>query len=428
METAQKDSSDDLDQKADSLPVDPPLANGAGPIRVDPDLSFIRAIGAQSGDSLKKCFQCGTCSATCELSPDRDPFPRKELAWALWGMKDRLLKDPDVWLCHHCNDCTAGCPRGAAPGDVLAAVRQEAVIHYAVPRFLAKWANEPQSVPLMLGIPTALLTLALIFREFVERMGLVSRSTDEVYRFSYSHMFPHWLLNSFFMFFSLLAVAAIVVGARRFWDAMEEGPTRIAGAGPVKSLGASIWAVILSVFSHEKFAMCTKARSRFFSHFAVFFGFLALSLVAIWVIALSLRINPLVQGDFVYPFGFWDPWKMLANLGGIAVLGGCLLMAFERLRDGERLSVGTFSTWALLGTLAIVVLTGFASEALHYLRLEPHRHIAYFAHLVFVFALLIYLPYSKFAHIVYRTVAMVHAEYTGRDVEVRPADPGGQPE
>ena len=132
-----------------------------------------------------------------------------------------------------------------------------------------------------------------------------------------------------------------------------------------------------------------------------------------WVI--TARINPLVQGQFVYPFGFWNPWKMLANLGGIAVLGGGLLMAFERLKDGERLSVATFSSWVLLGLLLIVVLTGFVSEALHYLRLEPHRHIAYFVHLVFVFALLIYLPYSKFAHIVYRTVAMVHAEYSGRE-------------
>ena len=90
----------------------------------------------------------------------------------------------------------------------------------------------------------------------------------------------------------------------------------------------------------------------------------------------------------------------------------------EGLRDGERLTVATYSTWALVGTLLIVVLTGFASEALHYLRLEPHRHIVYFVHLVFVFALLIYLPYSKFAHIVYRTVAMVHAEYSGRADEL----------
>jgi quinone-modifying oxidoreductase, subunit QmoC len=414
VETAEKASPDNLDRKArEGRRGAPPLPHEGKPIPVEPDLDFIRTISRQSGDTLKKCFQCGTCSATCELSPDRAPFPRKEMAWAVWGMKDRLLNDPDVWLCHHCNDCSVRCPRGAAPGDVLAAVRQEGVVHYAVPRFLAKWANEPQSVPLMLGIPTALLALALVLKDPIENILGMSRPTGDRIVFSYSHMFPHWLLNSFFMFFSLLAFSAVVVGVRRFWQAMEAGAARDGAVEPAKSLFASIAAVIVSIFSHEKFALCTKARSRFFSHFAVFFGFLALSLVAIWVV--TARYNPLIQGDFVYPFGFWNPWKMLANLGGIALLGGLLWMAFERLRDGERLSVATFSTWALLGTLLIVVLTGFVSEVLHYLRLEPHRHIAYFVHLVFVFTLLIYLPYSKFAHIVYRTVAMVHAEYSGRD-------------
>ena len=47
--------------------------------------------------------------------------------------------------------------------------------------------------------------------------------------------------------------------------------------------------------------------------------------------------------------------------------------------------------------------------------MTPHRHVVYFIHLVFAFALLIYLPYSKFAHVLYRTAAMILAVQYGRE-------------
>ncbi|MHC4860168.1 MAG: quinone-interacting membrane-bound oxidoreductase complex subunit QmoC [Planctomycetota bacterium] len=394
----------------------PPAPSGNGtPVRIDPDLEFIRLLRKRAGPSLKKCFQCGTCSTACTISPDLEPFPRKEMAWAVWGMRNRLLTDPDVWLCHQCNDCSTRCPRGARPGDVLAAVRQESVLHYAFPRFLGRWVNQPQLVPFLLAIPAILLTLALLARDPVaEALGL-TRQAEERIVYSYSHMFPHWLLNSFFFLFSGLALIAVLVGVARFWSALKVAGARNGLTNGSKGVGASIGSALKSVFAHGDFTMCTTARPRFASHLCVFFGFLALSLVTIWVI--TAKHNPLIRSDFIYPFGLWNPWKILANAGGAAVTIGCLLMIYERLKDREHFSSGTYFDWALLGTLLLVVLSGFATEVLHFQRLEPHRHIVYFAHLVFVFALLIYLPYSKLAHIFYRFTAMVYAEYSGRTGE-----------
>jgi quinone-modifying oxidoreductase subunit QmoC len=99
-------------------------------------------------------------------------------------------------------------------------------------------------------------------------------------------------------------------------------------------------------------------------------------------------------------------------------------MIWDRLKEGEAGS-GSYFDWALLATVVIVVITGFVAETLHIIHLEPHRHIAYFVHLVFVFSLLIYVPYSKLAHVFYRTAALVYVEYSGRKRDPRSAVAGG---
>ena len=388
-----------------------PVVDGKS-VLIEPDLDFIRTLSKQVEASYKKCMQCGTCSATCSLSPDREPFPRKEMVWAAWGMKDRLLTDPDVWLCFQCNDCSISCPRGARPGDVLAAIRRESVRHYAVPSFLGVLVLQPKYFPLKLLMPTLLLGLAALLKNPIANALGIVQDTGPRIAYSYSSMFPHWLLNSFFLFFSALVLLAAMAGVVRFWRALKNAHDREGTFTPIKGLAPSIGSTLKSILLHDKFALCTANQWRHLSHMGVLFGFLALSLVTLWVI--TSGINPLIRGDFIYPFSFWNPWKMLANLGGLAIFIGCILMIYDRLRDLEQVGAGTYFDWSFILTLLVVVVTGFFTELLHYFRMEPHRHVVYFIHLVFVFGLLMYLPYSKFAHLLYRATAMVFAEYTGR--------------
>jgi quinone-modifying oxidoreductase subunit QmoC len=308
---------------------------------------------------------------------------------------------------------------------VLAAVRQVALAHYAVPGFLGAWARRPALLPLLLAVPALLLGLAILAREPVERaLGISHDRSDIVY--PYSPWLPHWLLNSFFGFFCVLALVALVAGVVRLWRGLKAGDAEAGSAPPARGLGAAVASTLRRVIMHDQFSECTTATARSISHVFVFTGFLALCVVTFWVITSPL--NPLIRSDFVYPFSFFSPWKILANLGGALLLFGCVWMVWERLERREKAGISTYFDWVFLLGLALVALTGFMSEGMHYLRLVPHRHVAYFIHLVLAFAVLVYLPYSKFAHLLYRAVAMVYAEYSGRamDAPVAPAPGKGE--
>ena len=105
---------------------------------IDADLKFVEGVMKAGGQDLNKCYQCSTCTVACPLTPEGAPFPRKEMINAQWGIKDKLIKSMDPWLCFHCNDCSEQCPREAKPGDVMAAIRNMIIANVAVPSFLGK--------------------------------------------------------------------------------------------------------------------------------------------------------------------------------------------------------------------------------------------------------------------------------------------------
>src|SRR5512133_3353636 len=78
----------------------PTPAPAPAPLR--PDRELVRSLVSSGGEALRQCMQCATCSSVCALSSDDKPFPRKEMLWAQWGLRDRLVADADLWLCHEC--------------------------------------------------------------------------------------------------------------------------------------------------------------------------------------------------------------------------------------------------------------------------------------------------------------------------------------
>ena len=62
----------------------------------------------------------------------------------------------------------------------------------------------------------------------------------------------------------------------------------------------------------------------------------------------------------------------------------------------------------------LVGLTGMLSWLTRLTGVAMLAYVNYFIHLMFVFVLLWYMPYSKFAHMFYRTLALTYAKRIGR--------------
>lgn len=176
-------------------------------IYINPDIEFKKEVKRLSNSSLNECMQCGNCSVVCTLAPDDSPFPRKEMIWAGWGIKERLIVNTDIWLCHQCGDCSTFCPRDVKPADVFSAIRQIGYKHYARPKFLNKILSKPKWLPVAVMIPVIVILLII----FLAGTLVIPEGTV-----NYSKFFPHVWLNGSFGIITLIIYSFAISGLIKF--------------------------------------------------------------------------------------------------------------------------------------------------------------------------------------------------------------------
>lgn len=372
---------------------------------IKPDLDFVKGVIAAGGESLKKCYQCATCSVVCNVTPDENPFPRKEMVWAQWGLKEKFQGNPDVWLCYQCNDCTAYCPRGAKPGEVLGAIRKQAIKQYSAPAALVDIVNNKKLMPLLFIVPAILIALLL------SAAGTFEIHDGEVI---YSKFASVLFLQLVFTPALIFGVVVGALGVKKFWGDMKQAQNVHSG-----DLKASIIDTIKDIAGHQKFNTCDTSKDRYTSHLLVFYSFIALGIAT----ALGVLYIDILGLDSPFRLGYGTPVKLFGFIGAVAIVVGTILMMSARFKNEEKLGVGSYFDWLLLGIIGIVGLSGVLSWLLRLAGVAPIAYPIYFIHLVFVFSLFIYLPFSKLAHMFYRSAAICFNKYSGREMQQAAAQP-----
>jgi len=383
-------------------------------MKVEPDLNFIRYLKSAGGDTLKKCYQCATCSVVCPLASDGNPFPRKEMIWAQWGLKDKLLGDVDTMLCHQCGDCTAYCPRGAKPGDVLGAIRAYAYTHYGFPQGLATLASNGKNLPMLVGVPAGIILLLWVISG-----GMHMPEGPVDYGMFFGHWNFHWLTKTTF-FIDLIylpaatfALFAAYKGVSAMWCKMAEGLNTDPNFRPSckKFTLDFLWPAVKETVLHKRFNQCGANKDRVNGHLPLMLGFIGLLIVTGYSFVRKDFVG-LLDPSLHAPIPMYDPFKLLANISAAALLIGIgILWANRAKAEAEANIAPTFYDWFLIGEIMAVGVTGLGAQLLRLADYQLLAYVTYYAHLVAVLMLFLYMPYTKFAHLVYRTFAMAFENY-----------------
>jgi quinone-modifying oxidoreductase subunit QmoC len=405
--------------KIEEATVEAPVPQQDDSVVISPDLEFVNSVIRGGGESLKKCYQCATCSVVCNLTPADKPFPRKEMIYAQWGLKEKLIANPDIWLCHQCSDCTAYCPRGAKPGEVLNAIRKLSIENYSVPKFMGKLVGNPGALVLLLAIP------AVIFLIILAGLGHLNLESirNEAGKIAYSSLIVSYFIDGVFVPIFMFAVVSLAIGVTRYWKDM----IKATGAKPKVSIATAITETIGEILAHKRFEQCNVAIDRKLAHMLVFFSFIGLAITTAWAVlylygyeimhALGKTPYSWLLGPSPYPLT--NPMKILANASAIALLAGIVMVINNRKKNEEKAGKGGYYDWLFIYIVFAVMATGILSELARLANIAVLAYLIYFAHLVVVFFLFAYAPFSKMAHMMYRATAMVFAKATERDVEVK---------
>lgn len=373
---------------------------------IRPDAGFVRLIVENGGETLKKCFQCGNCSVVCEISPDNEPFPRKEMIWAQWGLKDKLLSDGDVWLCHQCNDCSTHCPRGARPGDVMAAIRNIHFNQYSFSPIMALLMAKPVYLAALLLAP------ALAMANFVNLVA--KKGFMGIKPMQYMNMMPEAAIDLVFIPAMIFSLGAAYLGVKSFWRELNKS-TPASG-----SVIAAVIQAAIGVALHEKLRKCVTNAPRATAHLLTMYGFIAL-MATTSMVGMLYWANVFGLTGFEYhQIGLSHPArlvvKLVGNIGAIMALTGVTLIIMRRYgAKGGDTGVTSYYDSHFIFILYISIITGILAELFRVADVAVLGFGVYFIHLVFVFALLAYAPFSKFAHLLYRFTALVHAKMIQRD-------------
>lgn len=362
--------------------------------------SLLPEIQQYGAVDIQACFNCGNCTAVCPLAEDDATFPRRLIRYAQLGMKDRLAASKDVWMCYYCGECSATCPREAEPGEFMAAARRFAIAQYDATG-LAKLLYKSAWFNILF-----MIIMTLFFSVFM----LTFRRPAPLDHLALFEFIPEVYIQIVgISLFVLVAFGTIAGLARMIRGVIAQGGLAFtASEHPRLNWWSAIWETGAVEFLGQKRYRedeCEEQPAtpwylrKWVVHAAILYGFLGLFAAT----ALDFLFKPVGS-----PVPLYFPMRLLGTTAGLFLMYGTTVAFYNRLQKRDKYSANShISDWMPLILLWLLGLTGFLLEIAVYALLPAIWGYALLIfHVALAMDLIMLLPVSKFAHVIYRTTAI----------------------
>ncbi|MEI6764743.1 MAG: 4Fe-4S dicluster domain-containing protein [Bacteroidota bacterium] len=356
---------------------------------------FASEIVKYGAKDFKACYNCGTCTAICNLTDKNANFPRMFIRYGVLGQTSDIKQSKELWMCYACGDCSVNCPRQAAPGDYMAAMRR-----YAIAGF------EPTGLTGMIFKSNIFSLFITLFLAFILGFFLMTLKPEmEIARWIFEWL-PYAVIHTMglviFSFTGLSMVWGLISMTMALSKSVKKDVKQKNGFFKTLSLvGRELTAM-------KRYRDCDSDEGSFwndkpwmvrpwFVHWSIMWGFLGLLLATVLDFMLK---DPATD--------MWLPSRLLGTVAGLMMIYGTSLAIYYRIKKIARSYQETkMADWLLLIFLWLAGFTGFWLEAAVFFNLSNMANqVVFMIHTIISMELVLLFSFSKFAHAIYRPLAL----------------------
>ena len=366
-------------------------------VKVDPNLmKELKEFGLKDAN---KCYHCGNCTAICPLSTPEDPFPRKLVKYAQMGQKDKILQSSEPWLCYYCGDCSDRCPRGADPGETMMAMRRYLTSKYDWTGFAKKFYTSEIFEIAAVAIVGILIGLAL---------WIFHGSNPDM---EHARLNTVWSSHAIEIADLVMAAILTFLLLSNTWRCVRFIMGDMLFKIPLGIYALQAKELIIHFLTQKRFSECTD-KMQWFVHLLIMTGYsTAFLMVAVFLAGgmavIGLYWEPIAfQRDVIYVW--WHPMRLLGYYATAAILYGATYALIGRIRKSKAPYKSSHGTdWMFLVLLMLTTLTGIFIHFTRLLDWPMPTYVLYVIHLMVAIPMLVLeVPFSKWAHLAFRPVAL----------------------